>query len=150
MCERERGRGYQQQRVEIDRVMRRAPRRVTPWSPLHCTHTNPQYSCTVAFRCYERAFFFDNLLVRIHCIIDTLRWTGLAPWEFEFLFPASLTSAFLIPLTHMNKYDVTYETRLCAKVALCGSAGFSWVWGSSWTNPNGGIPNVFAAVQTQD
>ena len=31
--------------------------------------------------------FIDNLLVRIHCIIVVIRWTGLAPWEFEFTFP---------------------------------------------------------------
>jgi len=32
----------------------------------------------------EREFFIDNLLVRIHFVIVTIRWTGLAPWEFEF------------------------------------------------------------------
>jgi len=31
----------------------------------------------------EREFFIDNLLVRIHSIIVMIRWTGLAPWEFE-------------------------------------------------------------------
>ena len=35
----------------------------------------------------------DNLLVRIHFIIVMIGWTGLAPWEFEFHFPGSLTSA---------------------------------------------------------
>ena len=43
----------------------------------------------------EREFFIDNLLVRIHYIIVMIRWTGLAPWEFEFPFPGSLTSTFL-------------------------------------------------------
>jgi len=43
----------------------------------------------------EREFFIDNLLVRIHFIIEMIRCTGLAPWEFEFPFPGSLTSAFL-------------------------------------------------------
>ena len=43
----------------------------------------------------EREFFTDNLLVRIHFIIVMIRWTGLAPWECEFLFPGSLTSTFL-------------------------------------------------------
>ena len=43
----------------------------------------------------EREFFIDNLLVRIHFIIVMIRWTGLAPWEFEFSFPGSLTSTFL-------------------------------------------------------
>ena len=32
----------------------------------------------------EREFFIDNLLVRVHFIIVVIRWTGLAPWEFEF------------------------------------------------------------------
>ena len=36
----------------------------------------------------ERDFFIDNLLVRIHFIIVMIRWTGLAPWGFEFPFPA--------------------------------------------------------------
>ena len=30
-----------------------------------------------------------------HFIIVMIRWTGLAPWEFEFHFPGSLTSTFL-------------------------------------------------------
>ena len=43
----------------------------------------------------EREFFIDNLLVRIHYIIVMIKWTGLAPWEFEFPFPGSLASTFL-------------------------------------------------------
>ena len=46
----------------------------------------------------EREFFIDNLLVRFHFIIVMIRWTGLAPWEFEFPFPGSLTSTFLVYL----------------------------------------------------
>ena len=34
-------------------------------------------------RLEKREFFIDNLLVRIHFIIGMIRWTGLAPWEFE-------------------------------------------------------------------
>ena len=49
-----------------------------------------------AVQSLEREFFIDNLLVRIHFIIVMIRWTGLAPWEFEFPFPGSLTSTFLI------------------------------------------------------
>ena len=30
----------------------------------------------------EREFFIDNLLVRIHFIIEMIWWTGLVPWEF--------------------------------------------------------------------
>ena len=40
----------------------------------------------------EREFFIDNLLVRIHFIILMIRWTGLAPWEFEFPFVGRLIS----------------------------------------------------------
>ena len=39
----------------------------------------------------ERKFFIANLLVRIHYIIVMMKWTGLAPWEFEFPVPSSLT-----------------------------------------------------------
>jgi len=46
--------------------------------------------------CLEREFFIDNLLVPIHFIIVIIRWTGLEPWEFEFPFPGSLTSTFLV------------------------------------------------------
>jgi len=46
----------------------------------------------------EREFCIDNLLVRIHFIIVMIRWTGLAPWEFEFPFPGSLTFTFLSEL----------------------------------------------------
>jgi len=40
----------------------------------------------------QREFFIDNLLVRIHFIMVLIRWTGLAPWEFELSFPGSVTS----------------------------------------------------------
>ena len=39
----------------------------------------------------QREFFIDNLLVQIHFIFVMTRWTGLAPWEFKFPFPGSLT-----------------------------------------------------------
>ena len=50
----------------------------------------PRYSLAL-----ERASFIDNLLVRIHFIIEMIWWTGLAPLEFEFPFPGSLISTFL-------------------------------------------------------
>ena len=34
----------------------------------------------------EEGFFIDDLLVLIHFIIVTIRWTGLARWDFEFLY----------------------------------------------------------------
>ena len=43
----------------------------------------------------ERYFFIDNLLVRVHFVIEMIRWTGLVPWEFEFSFSGSLASTFL-------------------------------------------------------
>ena len=45
----------------------------------------------------ERGFFVDNLLVHNHFIIAMISWTGLALWKFEFPFPGSLTSTFLVP-----------------------------------------------------
>ena len=46
-------------------------------------------------RASKRQFLIDNLLLRSHLMI---RWTGLAPWEFEFPFLDSLTSTCLWPL----------------------------------------------------
>ena len=43
----------------------------------------------------ERAFLIDNLLVRIHFIIEMIWWPGLAPSEFESPFPGSRVSTFL-------------------------------------------------------
>jgi len=37
-----------------------------------------------------------SLLTTYWSIIMMIRWTGLAPWEFEFPFPGSLTSTFLM------------------------------------------------------
>jgi len=38
----------------------------------------------------EIEFFIDNLLVRIHFIIVMIRWTGLAPWKYDFPFPVAV------------------------------------------------------------
>ena len=43
----------------------------------------------------EREFFIDNLMVRAHFIIEMIRCTGLAQWEFEFPFSDSLISTFV-------------------------------------------------------
>ena len=50
----------------------------------------------------EREFFIVNLLVRNHIIIVLIRWTGLAPWEFEFPSPGSFISTFLAYV--VNRY----------------------------------------------
>jgi len=54
-----------------------------------------QVETALGFPSRERECFIDNLLVRIHLIIEIIWWTGLAPWEFEFPFPGSLISTFL-------------------------------------------------------
>jgi len=50
---------------------------------------------TCRARLAYREFFIGILLVRIHIIIEMIRRTGLAPWEFEFPLPGSLTFTFL-------------------------------------------------------
>jgi len=70
------------------------------------TRPVPRRSCSMlalsTAPCKDRDFFIDNLLVRIHFIIAMIRWTGLAPWEFEFLFSGSLTFTFLVPCCNMG------------------------------------------------
>ena len=56
---------------------------------------SPPYRGGVQMLKHERELFIDNLLVRIYLIIEMIRWTGLAPWGFEFPFPGSLTSTIL-------------------------------------------------------
>jgi len=47
----------------------------------------------------EREFFIVNLLVGIHFITVMNRWTGLAPWEFEFSFgDGTIAYGPLLPL----------------------------------------------------
>ena len=59
-------------------------------------------------RSTESEFFIDNLQVRIHFIIVMIRRTGLAPWEFEFPFPGSLTRAriFIEIMTNQASGDL--------------------------------------------
>jgi len=68
-------------------------------APRDCNTKNPTPLSCWSNGCnrepQKREFFIDNLLVRIHFLIVMIRWTGLAPWEFEFPFPGSLTATFL-------------------------------------------------------
>ena len=64
----------------------------------------------------EREFFIDNLLVRIHFIIVRIRWTGLAPWAFEFPVPGSLTSTFLKWQMEMLKNNPEMARQMAEKV----------------------------------
>ena len=70
----------------------------------------------------EREFFIDNLLVRIHFIIAMIRWTGLAPWEFDFPFPGSLTSTFLAveypPYTLRHEYQSLFADAAAGALAI--------------------------------
>ena len=52
----------------------------------------------------ETEFYIDNLLVRTHFIIVMIRWTGLAPWEFECPSPGSLTFTFLVHRAHAGAW----------------------------------------------
>ena len=52
------------------------------WRPPRCLHR-------------PRQFFIDNLLVQIYHIFVMIKWTGIAPREFEFPSPGSLTPCFL-------------------------------------------------------
>ena len=70
-------------------------RRGTPHSSI-CIQACQLTAASCAATGTEREFFIDNLLVRIHFIIVMICWIGLAPWEFEFFFPGSLTSTFLV------------------------------------------------------
>ena len=54
---------------------------------------------------WESESTIDNLLVRIHVIIKMIKWTGLAPLEFEFPFPSSHTNtAGLHFLAHLHEH----------------------------------------------
>jgi len=58
------------------------------------------------------ATFIDarfKVLVRIHFIIEMIRWTGLAPWEFEFPFPSSRMSTFFL---HPKASSRTQEAQI--------------------------------------
>jgi hypothetical protein len=69
--------------------MRRAPPENTPAPAARRRGGNAAISSAICVRTTyraskgERELFVDNLLVRIHFIIEMIWWTGLAPWEFE-------------------------------------------------------------------
>ena len=61
----------------------------------------------VSAQMLQRDLFIENLLVQIHFSIVMIRWTGLAPWEFDFLFPGSVTFTFLeILMNHHLQGDL--------------------------------------------
>ena len=50
-------------------------------------------------RLNNREFHIGNVLVRIHCIIEMIWWTGLVPWQFEIPFQEALCLPFCNRLT---------------------------------------------------
>ena len=85
----------------------------------------------------ERDFFIDNLLVRIHYIIVMIKWTGLAPWEFEFPFPGSLTSTFLGKLPNVVRGSMAPSVDHNKKVTSGGASYISTVESKKmyWARP---------------
>ena len=77
------------------RAAPRAPSTRDPPRPLCTPHESVYAAVCVGVCSIKGEFFIDNLLVRIHFCIVMMRWTGLAPWEFESSFPGSITSTFL-------------------------------------------------------
>jgi len=85
------------------------------------------------FRRRKRELFIDNLLVRVHFIILMIRWTGLAPYKFEFPFPGSLTSTFLLggELTirphgaeyRLNVYGSGFTAEVILRVGVISEGG---------------------------
>ena len=104
-------------------VTRARERTITDWKQCHGGHGFRTVRASVfrgrLSRCLtkvaalaKREFFIDNLLVQIHFIIVMIRWTGLAPWEFEFPFPGSLTSTFLVTLTKVVALQGLFSSSL--------------------------------------
>ena len=67
----------------------------TPYTPHRSSSPPTVLTPPTQLASREREFFSANLLVLIPCIIESIWWTGLAPWEFEFSFPSSLLTTFL-------------------------------------------------------
>ena len=72
----------------------------------------------------EREFFIDKLLVRIHFIIVMITWTGLAPCEFNFAFPGSLSS--ILPAALSRPFVDEYGTYKTVQARSC-----TWLSGKS-------------------
>ena len=50
--------------------------------------------------CPKRECLIGIILARVHFTIETIWWTGLAPWEFESPFPGTFASTFPALPTH--------------------------------------------------
>ena len=77
----------------------------------------------------EREFFTGNPVAQIHVTIVMIRWTGLAPWEFEFPFPGSRVSTFLAcaeKLAAKSRYSFRFRNN-CQAEMQSGSAEGSYL-----------------------
>jgi len=52
-----------------------------------------------------------------------IRWTGLAPWEFEFPFPGSRTSTFLVGRSHLRAHPPSRSRRPAMQSISCLTPG---------------------------
>ena len=80
-----------------------------PGSSAAMLYTRGSTWCSVRSIGVEREFFIDNLLVRIHVIIEVTWWTGLAPWEFEFPY-IYLRNRGLLMLSKLKTRDTCEGT----------------------------------------
>jgi hypothetical protein len=67
----------------------------------------------------EGEFFIDKLLVRILFIIETIWWTGLTLWDFEFHVSCSRISTFLVSNPDAQNTLSAFGLRAIRRV--CGS-----------------------------
>ena len=63
----------------------------------------PSLRPPAAYVALDVRYDYHKVLVRIHFIIVMIGWSGLAPWKFEFPFPGSLTSTFLVSPVHAGQ-----------------------------------------------
>ena len=81
---------------------------------------------------------FDNLLVRIYFIILMIRWTDLAPRQFEFPLIGSLAEMLLMCQYNADVTHTCHENILCFVpgpflfFSLVGRVGFKSRWNISW------------------
>ena len=113
-------------RIERSRIVRPSPDIVLEFQLVDFWVIIPA-SCRLPlpFHAREREFFIDNLLVRLHFIFVMIRWTGLAPWEFEFAFPGSLISTFLVLPRNLLGLSGQQERSPCLAILKVHESSFT-------------------------
>ena len=70
------------------------PRQGILWGVCDCAlPLSALAQCKEVLPMSQREIFIDNLLARIHFIIEMIWWTGLAPWDFPGSLPPGLCLA---------------------------------------------------------